>query len=598
MNHKVSYEVSVTGNGEQGFKRITKASAETRRSIAGTNKDLERTKKLRDETTDPRRLHSLNAAIRETEAEIRKAEGSTNALGLSMGKLKVAGVAAATAVSAGIYKTGKAAITASSQMEKYQVTLKTMLGSTKAAGERMAEYMDIAKITPFQLSEVVEGGNQLQAMGRYSRQNLEMLGDLAAASGKPLQQVMGAYGKLASGQKGIAVDMFRDLLITTNDWVEATGKGVEKSGQLKASVEDMMKALPKIMEKKGFMGLMAAQAETTEGKMSNLEDAVFSLSDAIGERMQPTVKSVVGWLSKLTGKMEDAVRIPTTQKLAAEKVELNFLVERLTETNEGEDERNRLMQELNMKYPEFLKNIDLEKGGMDALIGKLKEANAEYDRRIKKAVYAKRIEALEGEAAEAMDTVAKYELSNFSKQEYARLQGEFEKQAKAEGYETNGYGRITPEMVQNGSIGGRKLSPTLQGMYDEMAVHRGNMSWRNDSKQIAKAEEEYNRAKKQMEVIERAMENSIGSTDEGTAGDGNGGGQKQATTSGGSAGYGGGSGIGGGTSGGGGGGGRSVTTKIGTLVGVININTTNLTEGAAEIKRLVAQALTEAIPSN
>lgn len=598
MNHKVSYEVSVTGNGEQGFKRITKASAETRRSIAGTNKDLERTKKLRDETTDPRRLHSLNAAIRETETEIRKAEGSTNALGLSMGKLKVAGVAAATAVSAGIYKTGKAAITASSQMEKYQVTLKTMLVSTKAAGERMAEYVDIAKITPFQLREVVEGGNQLQAMGRYSRENLEMLGDLAAASSKPLQQALGAYGKLASGQKGIAVDMFRDLLITTNDWVEATGKGVDKSGQLKASVEDMMKALPKIMEKKGFMGLMAAQAETTEGKMSNLEDAVFSLSDAIGERMQPTVKSVVGWLSKLTGKMEDAVRIPTTQKLAAEKVELNFLVERLAETNEGEDERNRLMQELNMKYPEFLKNIDLEKGGMDALIGKLKEANAEYDRRIKKAVYAKRIEALEGEAAEAMDTVAKYELSNFSKQEYARLQGEFEKQAKAEGYETNGYGRITPEMVQNGSIGGRKLSPTLQGMYDEMAVHRGNMSWRNDAKQIAKAEEEYNRAKKQMEVIERAMENSIGSTDEGTAGDGNGGGQKQATTSGGSAGYGGGSGIGGGTSGGGGGGGRSVTTKIGTLVGVININTTNLTEGAAEIKRLVAQALTEAIPSN
>lgn len=583
--HNIDFKIGVIGDGEKQFRDITKESRKTTASVKEMRKELETLVKKRDAAKLPEHVRKLNREIEQTEKAIKKAESSTNVLNLSMGKLKVAGVAAATAVAAGIYKTGKAAITASSQMEKYQVTLKTMLGSTKAAGERMAEYMDIAKITPFQLSEVVEGGNQLQAMGRYSRENLEMLGDLAAASGKPLQQVMGAYGKLASGQKGIAVDMFRDLLITTNDWVEATGKGVEKSGQLKASVEDMMKALPKIMEKKGFMGLMAAQAETTEGKISNLEDAVFGLSDALGERMQPTVKSVVGWLTKMTGKMEDAVRIPTAEKIAREKVELNYLVGELMKANKGEEDRNRWLRELNQKYPEFLRNIDLEKGGNDALLGKLKEVNAEYDKRILKAAYAKQLESLDEDAQKEMDKVAKHQISLYSKQEYNRLTAEWAKR----GYNYTKY-KNNPQYVQD-------LAPKEQAMYYQIKELDSKRSWSDDPKNIAKAKEAMASIARRRKVIEDAMAANIGATDDGTAGDGDGGGSTgTSTASGESAGDGGGgyAGGGGGTTGGG----RNVTTKIGTLVGVININTTNLTEGAAEVKRLVAQALTEAIPSN
>lgn len=602
MNHKVSYEVSVTGNGEQGFKRITKASAETRKSIAGMNKDLERMKKLRDETTDTKRLHKLNAAIRETEANIKKAESSTNALGLSMGKMKLAGVAAAAAVATGMVNIGKSAITASSQMENYQVTLKTMLRSTKAAGERMAEYMDIAKITPFQLSEVVEGGNQLQAMGRYSRQNLEMLGDLAAASGKPLQQVMGAYGKLASGQKGMAVDMFRDLLITTNDWVEATGKGVEKSGQLKASVEDMMEALPKIMEKKGFMGLMAAQAETTEGKISNLEDAVFSLSDALGERMQPTVKGVVGWLTKMTGKLENAVRIPTVEKIAKEKVELNFLVGELMRANEGEGDRIEKINELNRKFPEFLENINLETDANEKLRDKLAQVNREYDIRMKKAALQRRLDELEESEADVRADITRYELAQEAQK---KLPGLREKLGNV--YEimrqTNGEKSGTWDKKRKSYVW-RDATAEERALYAEIKAHEKNLTYfGNDKKREEKAKRELETLRAQENII-RDMYNAVDSSDKGTAGDGEGGGHKQTTTSdgGGNTSDGGGNSgggsvsYGGGTSGGGGG--RNVTTKIGTLVGVININTTNLTEGAAEVKRLVAQALLEAIPSN
>ena len=59
-----------------------------------------------------------------------------------------------------------------------------------------------------------------------------------------------------------------------------------------------------------------------------------------------------------------------------------------------------------------------------------------------------------------------------------------------------------------------------------------------------------------------------------------------------------GSGGGGVTSIGGGGGygsGKNVTTNIGTLVGELNIHTTTLKQGAAEIKALLTQILTEAV---
>lgn len=595
MNHKVSYDVSVTGNGEQGFKRITKASAETRKTVAGMNKDLERMKKLRDETTDPRRLHRLNAAIHETEANIRKAESATNKMGLILGKLKTVGLAAGAAVAAGLVKVGKSAIQASSQMEKYQVTLKTMLGSTKAAGERMAEYLDIAKITPFQLSEVVEGGNQLQAMGRYSRQNLEMLGDLAAASGKPLQQVMGAYGKLASGQKGMAVDMFRDLLITTNDWVKATGKGVEKSGQLKASVEDMMAALPKIMEKKGFTGLMAAQAETTEGKISNLEDAVFSLSDAIGERMQPTVKSVVGWLGKMAGKMEGTVRIPMEQKIAKEKVELNYLVSQLMDATGREEDRSRIIGELNRKYPEFLKNIDLEKNATEQLRQKLVLVNQAYDQRMRKEALARRLSALEESKTEVMDDIVRYQLAQEAKKNLPGLKKKL--QSTGATYESMRYYNGQSYERQQGRLKVRtEATAEQQAIYAEIKAQEEMLTWfGNDAKREERAKQELKALNAQEAAIRRMYE-AESTPEEPTSNGGGAGGEVLTGGDSGSGATGGGSGYGGGS--GSGGGGRSVTTRIGTLVGVININTTNLTEGAAEVKRLVAQALTEAIPSN
>lgn len=179
------------------------------------------------------------------------------------------------------------------RMEQYSVALKVMLGDAEKAQERLAELVKFAAETPFELPQVVEAGNKLQALGRYSIETLTMLGDLASASGKPFEQALSAFSKMASGQKGMAIDMFRDLLITTDDWAEKTGKAIDKQGQFKGSVEEMMIALPKIVKDKGFAGMMEEQSKTVLGKLSNLQDSIGQTAAKIGESMLPMTKDLL-----------------------------------------------------------------------------------------------------------------------------------------------------------------------------------------------------------------------------------------------------------------------------------------------------------------
>jgi hypothetical protein len=187
----------------------------------------------------------------------------------------------------------KSFLTAAGEVERYKAVLKTMLGTTELAEKRFEEMSNFAATTPFNLNGVVEMGNQLQALGAYSKSTMTNLGDLAAASGKPIEQVVNAFAKLKSGQKGEGVNMFRDLLITNADWIKATGKGMSKNGELLASTTELLNVLPKIMKEKKFNGMMEEMSKTYEGQVSNMEDANSQLKSSIGSLILPLAKKVI-----------------------------------------------------------------------------------------------------------------------------------------------------------------------------------------------------------------------------------------------------------------------------------------------------------------
>jgi hypothetical protein len=486
----------------------------------------------------------------------------------------------------------KQVIAAAGQIERYNATLETMLGSRSAARDRMEEYMRIAKTTPFEMTEVVEAGNKLQALGRYSEDTLVMLGDLAAASGKPLEQAMNAYSKMASGQKGIAVDMFRDLLITTDDWAKATGKGVKASGEMVASADEMLKVLPEILKSKGFFGLMAKQSETTEGKIANFEDAVFSLRASIGERLAPTTKSIVGVMSKWVSSMDEAVKIPIEQKIAREKAELNYLVENLIKTNDNEEERTKWIAELQSKYPEFLKNVNLEKDGAKGLREELAKVNEEYDKKIRLAVYEKRRLKLEEKYQDVMGDIVAYEGWKAVEPTYNALDKRFRELTGGKGVGLVSKDVVTGKLMlpSKNPNKPRYLTDEEVKLYNEIRAYSSYKAADLDQATRDKAES----LKKQIEILDAQMSLASGgligptvpdvlnntNSNNSTVVAGGGGGKATGTTL--------------GSAGGGSGRGGGAVVNIGNLVGKIELHTVNMKEGVAEIKKIVTQALVEA----
>ena len=189
---------------------------------------------------------------------------------------------------------------ASADFEQYQVSLKVMLGDLELAKTRFKEMVQFAAVTPFNVPQVVEAGNKLQALGRYSQETLRMLGDLASASGKPIGQALEAYAHLVTGQNGIAIKMFRQLLIATDDWSRATGKAFTSMGRSTASTVELIEALSEIIKKKGFAGMMEEQSKTYLGRMSNMQDATQQLNAEIGDLFLDTAKSIVVGITNAT----------------------------------------------------------------------------------------------------------------------------------------------------------------------------------------------------------------------------------------------------------------------------------------------------------
>ncbi len=529
-------------------------------------------------------IYKVTEKLEKMDKAGKKAESSVGRLDKQFTKFLKGGMVATSVALIGreLYNQGDAAVKAAGQMERYNATLETMLGSKSAARDRLEEYMRIAKVTPFEMTEVVEAGNKLQALGRYSEDTLLMLGDLAAASGKPLEQAMNAYSKMASGQKGIAVDMFRDLLITTDDWAKATGKGVKSSGEMVASANELLDVLPKILKDKGFFGLMAKQAETTEGKIANFQDSIFSLRAAIGERLTPTVKSVLGVTSKWVNSLEEAVKIPVEQKIAKEKVELNVLVAKLEDAWINEDQRKRAIVELNSQYPEFLKSINLEKDGLEGVRSKLADVNAEYDRKIKLAIYEKKRAKIEEKYQDEISDILAYETWQAIAPKYNELA---KKAEKVIGNNRKVYGGNLYDATTNEKIG--KASDKQIMLANELNAY-AEFASRKPSEATMRKAESY---RKQLEIVDSQI-NGLQTVAPTTSNSDNSINSDNSTVVAGTAG-GGGKGT---TLGSGGGSGRSggAVVNIANLVGKIEIHTVNMKEGVAEIKKVVTQALMEA----
>jgi len=256
------------------------------------------------------------------EKTLRSAKGSIASLG-SAAAGGVAGLAALGAAgAAGLTAFVVSSSQAASSIESLTMQFETLLGGADAAGKRMEEIVKFAASTPFEIAELAATSKLLQTMGGNllaTGEGLRMVGDAAAISGQPLQEVGLHIGRLfnaiTSGTSaGESVARLQELGLMTGvvkREFEALAAAQKKGTVASMTSEQAMARLREVF--KSTDGAMARLASTTEGKLSNMKDNLTQLQVAFGTGFNKGLKDALdatnGFLPQLEGKFALAGKI-------------------------------------------------------------------------------------------------------------------------------------------------------------------------------------------------------------------------------------------------------------------------------------------------
>jgi tape measure domain-containing protein len=239
-----------------------------------------------------------------------------------MGKLKqsigsLGGVIAGAFSVGAVVQFGKAVIDSLKNYEYFHSSLKTMLSGNENATKALeTQLMNLAKTTPFELTEVQNATKQLMAYGFQAGdvvKTMEMLGDVSSGVGAPLGDITYLYGTLrASGRvalmdirqfagRGIPIyeALAKRLKVTTGEINGLVSAGKVGFKDVEGAFKDMTK------EGGQFFNLMADQSKTVGGQLSNLGDSWEQLKVNIGKSQRGIIASTTSMVSELVSSLNE-----------------------------------------------------------------------------------------------------------------------------------------------------------------------------------------------------------------------------------------------------------------------------------------------------
>lgn len=207
-----------------------------------------------------------------------------------------------------------------SQFQQLEISFTTMLGSEQKAGALMDELIQTAARTPFNMTDVTEGAKQLLAYGIQANEvndTLVHLGDIASGLNIPLGQLVYLYGTTVSQGRMFTMDL-RQFMGRGIPMAETLGQIMGKTvSQVQEAVTkgevgaDLVKEAIVKMSSEGskFGGLMSKQAETLQGRWSNIEDTIDRAINSIGQKTQGIFGTGLDLISSLIENWETLVKV-------------------------------------------------------------------------------------------------------------------------------------------------------------------------------------------------------------------------------------------------------------------------------------------------
>lgn len=223
----------------------------------------------------------------------------------------VAGAALAVKGVSTAFREARAAVGEAANRETMETAFVPLLGSAKAARERMAELADFAAHTPFQLPGIAAASRTLESLtdGALSTgDGLRLVGDAASAQNTPIEEMAVTIGRLYSGLDsgrpvGEAMQRLQELGAISPD-VRAKLEKLQAEGKKGSEVWQVAAE-----ELARFSGGMELQSQTWNGKISTLSDNWAQVRAEFGkpimDALKPLLDEGIGSLENMAAKAKE-----------------------------------------------------------------------------------------------------------------------------------------------------------------------------------------------------------------------------------------------------------------------------------------------------
>jgi hypothetical protein len=222
---------------------------------------------------------SIGANTAEFESNLKKAstqlKGFSNDVKLlspgfdAIGRaIKVVGTAIIGAFVAG----GTAALASGQIIEKYRMSLTTLMGSSKAAGEAVASALNLASKTPFSDDQLLAATVALTKFGQDAKTVLPQVADMAAATNGDVEAAAAAFGGFLQGRvKALASYGITKAAVLAEG--AATEQGIQIANQKGTIINEAAysAALLSLMDKR-FKAGAELQATSLGGLIKGMKD--------------------------------------------------------------------------------------------------------------------------------------------------------------------------------------------------------------------------------------------------------------------------------------------------------------------------------------
>lgn len=215
------------------------------------------------------------------------------------------------------------------EFELQQRSLQAILQNKSQADQIFNKTVQLAVKSPFKIKELVSYTKQLAAYRIESSKlydTTKRLADVSAGLGVDMGRLILAYGqvKAAAYLRGTEVRQFTEAginmygelqkLFKTRDQADyTTAQIVDMISKRKVTFKDIEEVFENLTSKEGiFYNMQEIQAETLQGKISNLQDSIDVMLNSIGKANEDTLKGSIDAVKVLIDNWETVVEVAKT----------------------------------------------------------------------------------------------------------------------------------------------------------------------------------------------------------------------------------------------------------------------------------------------